>query len=99
MDIKHIAKLARIKLTESEEGRFSKELASILEFIEKLNQADTSAIEPMYQPTGSVNMFRTDDHRKDFETGEDLNGKVIDQAPAKENRFVKVRSVLSKNGK
>ena len=99
IDIKHIAKLARIKLTEKEEKKFEKELSSILEFIDQLNKVDTSKVGPAYQITGLVNSFRTDEHRKDFEMNEDLNDKLIGQAPLKESRFIKVRSVLNKDGK
>lgn len=99
IDIKHTAKLARIKLTEKEEGKFGKELGSILDFIDQLNKADTSQIEPAYQITGLANSFRTDEYRKDFEMNEELNEKLIGQAPHKENRFIKVKSVLNKNGK
>lgn len=99
MDIKHIAKLARIKLTEKEEEKFSKELSSVLDFINQLNEVDTSKVEPAYQITGLVNSFRPDEHRKDFEMDENLNEKLVGQAPAKEARFIKVGSVLTKNGK
>ena len=96
-DIKHIAKLARIKLTEKEEERFGKELSSILDFIDQLNKADTSQVEPAYQITGLVNSFRTDEYRKDFEMNEELNEKLIGQAPHRQDRFIKVKSVLRKS--
>jgi len=99
MDIKHIAKLARIKLTGKEEEKFDKELSSVLDFIDQLNKVDTSKVEPAYQITGLVNSFRSDEHRKDFEMNEDLNRKLVGQAPSKEAGFIKVGSVLSKNGK
>ena len=99
IDIKHIVKLARIKLTGTEEKQFAKELSSVLDFIDQLNKADTSKIEPAYQITGLFNSFRNDEYRKDFEINEDLNGKLIGQAPHSQNRFIKVRSVLNKNGK
>ncbi len=97
IDIKHIAKLARIKLTEKEEEKFGKELASILDFTDQLNKADTSKVEPAYQITGLVNSFRSDEHRNDFEMNEDLNGKLIGQAPYRQDRFIKVKSVLRKS--
>lgn len=96
IDIKHIAKLARIKLTENEEQKFNKELASILDFVDQLNKADTSQVESAYQITGLTNSFRTDEYRKDFEMNEELNEKLVGQASQKENRFIKVRSVLNK---
>ncbi|MEX2090982.1 MAG: Asp-tRNA(Asn)/Glu-tRNA(Gln) amidotransferase subunit GatC [Candidatus Paceibacterota bacterium] len=119
MDIKHIAKLARIKLAEKEEGQFKKELGSILNFIDQLNKADTSGIDPAHQvhsipqdgepvesTTGLSNSFRSDEYRKDFlpvrqagEINDKLNENLISQAPHRQDRFVKVKSVLNKDGK
>ena len=95
-DLQHIADLARIKLSEDEAKKFPKELGSILDFIDQLNKADTSQVEPAYQITGLVNSFRADEHRKDFEINEDLNEKLVGQAPYSQNRFIKVKSVLSR---
>jgi len=95
-DVRHIAQLARIKLTEKEREKFREELSSILDYVKKLNRLDTGNVEPLYQTTGIVNALRPDKHRKDFEMTEDLNKKLIGQAPHKENRFIKVKSVLKK---
>lgn len=95
-EVEHIAQLARIKLTEKEKDNFRKELSSILDYVNKLKELNTEKVEPLYQTTGIVNALRTDKHRKDFEMSEDLNAKLISQAPQKENRFIKVRSVLKK---
>jgi aspartyl-tRNA(Asn)/glutamyl-tRNA(Gln) amidotransferase subunit C len=95
-DVQHIAKLARIKLTKKEEERFKKELSSILDYIDKLGELDTEEVEPLYQTTGIVNAVRKDEHRKDFEMNDDLNKKLIGQAPQSENRFIKVKPVLKK---
>jgi len=95
-DVGHIAQLARIKLTEKERDKFKKELSSILDFVKKLNELDTENVEPLYQVTGIVNALRPDEYRKDFEMDEDLNEKLIGQSPHSQNRFIKVKSVLSK---
>src|SRR3989338_5929909 len=95
-EVEHIAQLARIKLTEKEKDKFKKELSSILDFVKKLSELDTEKVEPLYQTTGIVNALRLDGYRKDFETTEDLNEKLIGQAPHSENRFIKVKSVLKK---
>ena|SRR3989338_10532925 len=95
IDIKHIAKLARIKLTEKEEKKFEKDLSLVLDFVNQLNEVDTSEVEPAYQITGLTNSYRSDEYRKDFEMNEALNEKLIGQAPQKENGFVKVKSVLN----
>jgi len=60
-DVKHIAKLAKLKLTESEISKFSKQLSEIITYVEELNQADTSNIEPTSQTTGLENVTRKDE--------------------------------------
>lgn len=93
--VKHIASLARIKINEKEEKGFKKDLSSILEYIDKLNEVDTTKVKPLYQTTGLVDSFRSDESRGEFKIDENLNEKLIGQAPHKEGRFVKVKSVLS----
>ena len=73
-DVRHIAKLARLKLTDSEVKKFSKELTSILDYIEVLNEVDTGNIEPTAQVTGLANTEREDEIRKSEATKEDLLG-------------------------
>ena len=94
--IKHIASLARLKISDKDEEKMKKELSSVLGYVEQLNTVNTEGVEPLYQTTGLVNSVREDKHRGDFEMTEDLNRKLIGQAPNKENGFVKVKSVLSK---
>jgi len=95
-EVEHIAELARIKLSEKEKDKFKKELSSILDFVKKLNELDAENVEPLYQVTGIVNALRPDKYRKNFEMNEDLNEKLIGQAPHSQNRFIKVKSVLRK---
>ena len=95
-EVKHIANLARIKISEKEEKGLKKDLSSILEYIEKLNEVDTTEVQPLYQTTGLVNSFRDDEPRGEFKMDENLNEKLVGQAPHSENRFIKVKSVLSR---
>lgn len=96
MNIKHIASLARIKLTEKEEEKMKDEMASVLKYIDKLNEVNTEGVEPLYQTTGLVNSTREDEYRKDFEMNEDLYARLIGQTPHSQNGFIKVKSVLNK---
>lgn len=96
MNIKHIASLARIRLTEREEEKMKKELSLVLDYIEQLKEVDTDGIEPLYQTTSLVNSMREDNYRQDFELNENLYSKLIGQAPQRENGFVKVKSVISR---
>jgi len=59
-DVRHIAKLARLNLSDAEVEKFSKELSSILEYVEKLQEVDTEGVEPTAQVTGLHNSFRED---------------------------------------
>lgn len=56
----HIAKLARLELTPEEVDKMTKELSSILGYIEMLNEVDTAAVEPTAQVTGITNALRDD---------------------------------------
>ena len=89
--IEHIAKLARIKLNEKEKGKFSEELSSILDYIDKLNKADTNNIEPINQVTGLDNVFRSDVGRQD---NSEVRNKIIKQAPEKKGNYYKVPKIL-----
>lgn len=95
-ELEHITQLIRIKLTDKEKEKFKNELSSILGYVKKLDELDTGMIEPIYQVTGLVNALRDDAYRKDFEMNEGLNEKLIGQAPHRENRFIKVKSVINK---
>jgi len=94
--IKHISSLARISLTEREEEKIKDDLSSILKYVEQLNEVDTSTTEPLHHVAGLINSMRTDDYRGNFKMDENLNEKLIGQAPDKKDRFVKVKSVLNK---
>lgn len=100
MNIRHIASLAKLKLTDKEEEKLKTELSSVLGYIEQLNKINTDGIEPLYQTTGLVNSTREDNPpaggREDFKMDEDLNSKLIGQAPDKQERFIRVKSVLNK---
>ncbi|MFA5995100.1 MAG: Asp-tRNA(Asn)/Glu-tRNA(Gln) amidotransferase subunit GatC [Patescibacteria group bacterium] len=59
-EVEKIAKLSRINLTEAEIKHFQGEFATILKFVEQLNQVDTSQVTPTYQITGLANKTRPD---------------------------------------
>ena len=56
----HIAHLARLSLSETEEERFSQQLGSILLYVEKLNELDTSGVEPTSHVIAMHNVMRED---------------------------------------
>jgi aspartyl-tRNA(Asn)/glutamyl-tRNA(Gln) amidotransferase subunit C len=58
--IKHIATLARLKLTEKEVKEFTPQLKEVLEFFSKLSEVNTDAIEIQAQPVEMKNVMRED---------------------------------------
>jgi len=91
-DVEHIAKLARLHLTKTEEENLGNELASILEFVEKLKEVDVSGVGPM---TGGT-MLR-DITRPDEILNKTLEGKpeeLLSQAPERTQAWVRVKAVF-----
>ena len=87
--VKHIAKLARISLDEEKINSLSKDLSSIMKFIEKLNELNTEKTVPL---TSIINASLQS--RKD----EVLDGKIRDQilknSPEKNEEFFVVPKVI-----
>jgi len=90
--IEHIAKLARIELTEKEEEKFANDLSSILDYIDKLNKVDTENIKPIQQITGLESVVRKDEV-KNPSTSLGAS-KILDQAPNKQGNYFKVPKIL-----
>lgn len=61
--VRHIAKLARLSLSEEEVTKFAKELTSILGYVDMLREVDTEGVEPTAQVTGQENVLREDEIR------------------------------------
>ncbi len=90
-EVKHIAKLARIKLTEEEMQKMQGELVKILDYIEKLKELDVENLEPTTHSVLLKNVFRED---KPEEKSKEEGEKLIELAPQKEGRFIKIKSVF-----
>lgn len=58
--VRHIAKLARLQISDSEVEKYAKELSAILEYVEKLKEVKTDGVEPTAQVTGQSNVLRGD---------------------------------------
>ncbi len=58
--VKHVAKLANLPLTEDEIEKYSKQLSKILDYIESLNKVNTENVEPTFNTTGLENIMSED---------------------------------------
>ena len=59
-EVEHIAELAKLELTDEEKATFQEQLSAILEYVDRLNQVDTSAIPPTPTVLPLRNVMRQD---------------------------------------
>ena len=88
-EVEHVAKLARLELTEEEMKTFEGQLSQILTYIGKMSELATDGVEPMSHAVDVVNVFRED------RAGESLPvAETLANAPAREGEFFKVPKIL-----
>jgi aspartyl-tRNA(Asn)/glutamyl-tRNA(Gln) amidotransferase subunit C len=92
-DVEKIAELARLQLTHDEAASFTRQLGAILEYMTKLNELDTTGIEPMSyssSATGDMNYTMRDDAVRPC-LGQDA---ATANAPDPESGFFRVPRVI-----
>jgi aspartyl-tRNA(Asn)/glutamyl-tRNA(Gln) amidotransferase subunit C len=90
-DVEHVARLARLALSEEEKDRYTAQLESILEYIEKLNQLDTKNVPPTTHVLSLFNVWREDQAEPNrLGSTED----ILKNAPEAEGSFFKVKKVI-----
>ena len=87
-DVEHVAKLARLELTEEEKEKFTRQLGDVLKYVDQMNEVDTDDVEPLSHPIDFVNVMR-DDKIYYEQTKEEL----MQNAPDEENGFFKVPKI------
>jgi aspartyl-tRNA(Asn)/glutamyl-tRNA(Gln) amidotransferase subunit C len=88
-EVEHVAKLARLAVSEEEKENFSRQLSEILTYVGKLNELDTSKIEPTSHVLDLSNVFRDDVVRESL-PAED----VLANAPDRENDHFRVPKII-----
>ncbi len=88
-EVRRIAALANIGLTDDQVGHFASELDAIVAFVEQLSSVDTESVDPTDQVTGLVDVWRKDEIQPSL-SYDDLKLN----APAWEDGHFKVRRVL-----
>ena len=87
--VKHIAKLARISLDENKINSLSKDLSSIMKFIEKLNELNTEKIVPL---TSIIDASLRS--RKDEVSDGKIRDQILKNSPEKNEEFYVVPKVI-----
>ncbi len=59
-DVKHVADLAKLKLTEKETTKFLEQLSKVVDYVGELQEVDTSSVEPTPQTTGLTDVASKD---------------------------------------
>jgi aspartyl-tRNA(Asn)/glutamyl-tRNA(Gln) amidotransferase subunit C len=87
--VEHVAKLARLDITEAEKEAFSRQLSAILTYMEQLNGFDTSGVEPTATILEQTNVVRDDVSRACLPVE-----SALANAPEREGDFFAVPRIL-----
>jgi len=60
-DVRKVARLARLELSEADLARMQSQLSAILDYVAQLNELDTEGVEPLAHPLPLANVFRPDE--------------------------------------
>lgn len=88
-EVLHIARLARLGLTDAEVDKLSQQLSNLLESFEALQQVDTTGVPPTAQPNTLQNVLKADKARPSLPQSD-----VLANAPCRDGDFFRVRAVL-----
>jgi len=87
--VRKVAKLARLELTEAEVEEFTGQLSAILEYMAKLNELDTTDVEPLAHCLPISNVLREDQVKESLGTE-----TTLANAPQRDGDFFKVPKIL-----
>ncbi|MHC4386711.1 MAG: Asp-tRNA(Asn)/Glu-tRNA(Gln) amidotransferase subunit GatC [Planctomycetota bacterium] len=90
--VRRVALLSRLELSDAEVTQFSTQLSAIVEYIEKLNELDTDNVEPLAHCLPVHNVFREDVPRPSLS-----NDAALANAPEREDEYFKVPKILDDN--
>ncbi len=87
--VRKVAKLSRLELTDAEVKEFTDQLSAILDYMEKMNELDTTGTEPLAHSLPISNVFREDTVRESLGTE-----RALANAPRRDGEFFKVPKIL-----
>ncbi len=90
-EVRKIAKLGRLKLTDAEVATYQTQLSEVLGYIETLNEVDTEGVLPTAQVSGKVNALADD-----VVTNQSRTDDLLAGVPAREGNHLKVKAVFRK---
>jgi len=87
--VEHVAKLAKLKLSETEKAAYAEQLNIILGYMDKLNQLDTTHIKPTSHVVEMQNVFRKDTLKPSITVD-----NALQNAPDKKDGFFRVPKII-----
>jgi len=89
--IDNLAHLARLQFSDDEKAALQKDLQSMIAFVEKLNEIDTTGVEPLLHMSSNINVLRNDEVKNSI-----THEEALLNAPVKDDTFFKVPKVIKK---
>lgn len=89
--INNLAQLARLEFNDAEREEIKNDLQKMIAFIDKLNELDTSGVEPLLHMSENINVLREDEVKGSISRDEALRN-----APLHDGQFFKVPKVIKK---
>ncbi|XLQ20387.1 MAG: Asp-tRNA(Asn)/Glu-tRNA(Gln) amidotransferase subunit GatC [Candidatus Moraniibacteriota bacterium] len=90
-EIRDVAVLARIGITDEEVDSYQKDLSSVLDYFEKLQEVNTDNVEEIGHITGVTNVYRKDEVKEMDNEGKKM---IMDNMKEERDGYIKVKSVL-----
>jgi aspartyl-tRNA(Asn)/glutamyl-tRNA(Gln) amidotransferase subunit C len=88
-DVRHVAQLARLEFSDEEEQRMAEEMSQILDYVEKLDELDTSGVPPMSHVLDVTNVFRADEVESRID-----QEQALEPAPETDGAYFQVPQVI-----
>lgn len=88
-EVREVAKLARLELSEDEISTYAGQLTKVLDYVALLNEVDTEGVEPMVHALDQGNVFRVDELRPSLSREEALSN-----APKTDGKYFQVPQVI-----
>ena len=88
-DVRHVAQLARLDFSEDEEAQMADELSQILDYVDKLDELDTSGVPPMSHVLDVTNVFRPDAVEQRID-----RAQALEPAPEADDEYFRVPRVI-----
>jgi aspartyl-tRNA(Asn)/glutamyl-tRNA(Gln) amidotransferase subunit C len=88
-EVRKVAHLARLSLTDEEIDRFTRQLGDVLNYVAQLNEVDTEHVAPMAHAVELSNVFRPDEPRESLPRAD-----ALANAPKSDGRYFLVPQIL-----